>query len=258
MKGAGIGCCLSRQVPRTAPPLFSCNLTRRILAVPPVKRQAFTGPAPPAARIGGTNGSARRRQAGSARGPIVLGRNLELLLERPAEMRRVAETPLEGDGGDRFAAQPWVAEVGGAAAEALAENVAADAVALLLEQPVQLAHRDAQAAGACPDSGAAPAGIAFDQTLRVPAQTVAIEPGQRSSNSSPACCSAGPSRAISASCNAPSSATAHGCSSPAHTCCTSRLSRRPLAQFGEFAEGPLAGWQVPAYLFAGDGTRCVR
>ena len=95
-------------------------------------------------------------------------------------MRRVAETPLEGDGGDRFAAQPWVTEVGGAAAEALAENVAADAVALLLEQPVQLAHLDTQAAGEHVRTQARLLQGLLDQTLRVPAQTVAIEPGQRS------------------------------------------------------------------------------
>lgn len=38
-------------------------------------------------------------------GAVVLGRLLELLLERTAEVSRVGEAPFVGNGGDRFAAK---------------------------------------------------------------------------------------------------------------------------------------------------------
>ncbi len=148
---------------------------------------------------------------------------------------------------------------GGAAAEALAENVAADAVALLLEQPVQLAHREcAGGRRACPDSGAAPAGIARSDAPRAGADCShrarpAVPPIPRRRAVAPA--RAGRSAPPATPRPRPPPPTAavlrRTPAAPAGSAATAGAVRR------EFAEGPLAGWQVPAYLFAGEMERGV-
>src|SRR5688572_16849505 len=75
-------------------------------------------------------------------GTKLLGRQLELLLERTAEMRRIGKAPFVGNRGNGLVPQERIGQVISAALEPGALDVAANAVILLFEQAIQMPHRN--------------------------------------------------------------------------------------------------------------------
>src|SRR4051812_47248531 len=72
-------------------------------------------------------------------------RAAEALAERPAEMRRVAEAAAIGDLADRAACHARVEQVAAAGLEPALPDVLRRRHGLALEDPVDLAHRQAEA-----------------------------------------------------------------------------------------------------------------